>query len=237
MTMPPGSSSPVLTADKLFLTALDGDDLVTIALDRSTGKQLWRRAAPRVRREKLDPRNHPAASSPVTDGERVIVFFGDYGLLAYDTAGAELWKHELGPFNNIYGTGASPILVGDLVVLAVDQQSGSFILALNASTGKVEWRQERPEAKSGHSTPILYEPKGGKSQILLPGSFYLTSYDAVSGDKLWWVEGLSFEMKSTPVVHNGLLFIPRLRLTSQRARYRARARAIRQNDRCGRQER
>jgi outer membrane protein assembly factor BamB len=62
------------------------------------------------------------------------------------------------------------------------------------------WKVERPEAKSGHSTPILWRGPDGRDQILLPGSFLLTSYDAATGKKLWWVGGLSFEMKSTPVI-------------------------------------
>ena len=205
--VPRGSSSPVFFGDQIFLTALDGEDLVTLCLSKDDGRELWRRKAPRTRREKLDSRNHPAASSPVTDGERVIVFFGDYGVLAYDLSGRELWKKELGPFDNVYGTGASPILAGDHVILAVDQQTDSFLMALDVTSGEVAWRKERPEAKSGHSTPITYRPDGGPDQLLLPGSFYLTSYDVKTGEKLWWVEGLSFEMKSTPVVSDGLLFI------------------------------
>lgn len=205
--VPAGSSSAAITDDLLFLTALDGEDLVTLALERSSGREVWRRTAPRSRQEKLDPRNHPAASSPVTDGRTVVVFFGDYGLLAYDTSGKELWRTPLGPFNNVYGTGASPILAGGRVILAVDQQLGSFVSAFDAVTGEQVWTTPRPEAKSGHSTPILYTPDGAAPQILLPGSFLLTSYDAATGEKLWWVEGLSFEMKSTAVVADGLLFI------------------------------
>ncbi len=206
-TTPPGSSSPVIYGDLLFLTGLQGDDLVTLALDRETGRTVWQRAAPRTRREKLDPRNHPAASSPAVDGERVVVFFGEYGMLAYDHEGNELWRHPLGPFNNVYGTGASPVLAGETVLLAVDQQSNSYLLAVSATNGKEVWKTARPEAKSGHSTPILFRPTGGEMQALLPGSFYLTSYSVATGARLWWVEGLSFEMKSTPVVGDGVLYI------------------------------
>ncbi len=68
--------------------------------------------------------------------ESVFVFFGDYGLLAYDVDGRELWRQPLGPFNNIYGMGASPIVVDDLVVLACDQSTGSFIVAFDKKTGQ-----------------------------------------------------------------------------------------------------
>ena len=113
----------------------------------------------------------------------------------------------LGPFSNIYGMGASPIIVGDTLVLACDQSLGSYVMALDKRTGKVRWKVDRPEARSGHSTPILWKGPDGKDQILLPGSFLLTSYDAATGKKLWWVGGLSFEMKSTPVIGGDTIYV------------------------------
>ena len=204
---PEGYSSPVLFEDRLYLTALHDEGLWTIAYDRGNGKELWRQRAPRARTEKLDPRNHPAAASPVVDSDVVVSFFGDYGLIAYDHRGKELWRKPLGPFNNLYGVGASPILVGDRLVLAVDQQTGSFMVALAKSSGEQLWRIDRPEAKTGHSTPALYRPEGGVDQLIMPGSFFLTSFSIEDGSKLWWVRGLSFEMKSVPVIDNGRLFI------------------------------
>jgi outer membrane protein assembly factor BamB len=76
--LPEGFSSPVIAGGRIFLTGFRDDALLTLALDRATGKLLWEKKAPRDRKEKLDPRNHPAAASAATDGERVFVFFGDY---------------------------------------------------------------------------------------------------------------------------------------------------------------
>ena len=205
--LPEGFSSPVIAGSRIFLTGFRNDTLLTFALDRATGKVLWEKQAPRDRKEKLDPRNHPAAASAATDGERVFVFFGDYGLLAYDINGRELWKRPLGPFNNIYGMGASPIIVDDVVILACDQSTGSFIAAFDKRDGRERWRTPRPEARSGHSTPIVYEPPNGPKQVLLPGSFLLNAYAADSGKRLWWVGGLSFELKSVPVVDGDTLYI------------------------------
>ena len=205
--LPQGYSSPIIHDNRIFLTALRDQTLVTIAVDRTTGKVLWERAAPRSRTEKLDKRNRPAAASAATDGEHVAVFFGDYGLITYDVNGKELWKQPLGPFNNIYGMGASPIIVGDKVILSCDQSTNSFIAAWNKKTGKEVWRTPRTEARSGHSTPIVWTPRGGRPQILLPGSFLLGAYDPADGKRLWWVGGLSFEMKSTPVIHGDTLYI------------------------------
>jgi outer membrane protein assembly factor BamB len=135
------------------------------------------------------------------------VFFADFGLLSYDLNGRERWRVPLGPFNNLYGMGASPVLVDDAVVLACDQNTDSFILSVAQRDGRIRWKTPRPEAHSGHSTPILYKPAGGATQIIVPGSFMLTAYAPGSGEKLWWVGGLSFEMKSTPVVSGDTLFI------------------------------
>jgi len=205
--LPFGHSSPALTRERIFLTAARGERLVTICLDRKTGRILWEREAPRSREEKLDSRNGPAGPTPATDGTNVYVFFADFGLLSYDLNGRERWRVPLGPFNNLYGMGASPVLVDDALVLACDQNTDSFILSVAQRDGRIRWKTPRPEAHSGHSTPILYKPAGGATQIIVPGSFMLTAYAPSSGEKLWWVGGLSFEMKSTPVVSGDTLFI------------------------------
>jgi outer membrane protein assembly factor BamB len=207
IVLPPGHSSPILLGDRIYLTGFRGDALVTIAVDRVKGRVIWERAAPRVATKIVDKRNNPASPSPAVEQDGIYVFFPDYGLLAYDQAGTQRWTMPLGPFNNIYGMGASPIIVGDLVVLVCDQSVGSFVMAVDKRTGRARWKVERPEAKSGHSTPILWRGPDGKDQILVPGSFLLTSYDAASGRKLWWVGGLSFEMKSTPVIGGNTIYV------------------------------
>ncbi|HVS12425.1 MAG TPA: PQQ-binding-like beta-propeller repeat protein [Thermoanaerobaculia bacterium] len=204
---PPGHSSPILAGELIVITGEEGDELLTLAYDRATGRERWRRAAPRPRRETLDNRNGPAAPSAATDDRRIVVFFGDYGVLAYDHAGAELWRRPLGPFHNLYGMGASPILAEGRVILPLDQQVGSTLVALDAATGDQLWQVDRPEAKSGHSTAVLHRPPGGATQVVLPGSFYLTAYALEDGERRWWVRGLSFEMKSTPALSDTMLYI------------------------------
>ncbi len=131
----------------------------------------------------------------------------DFGLVSFDRQGRQRWQMPLGPFNNAYGMASSPIVVDDIVVLVCDQSIGSFMIAANRDTGQRRWRIERPEAKTGHSTPIVYRPRGAPAQLLVPGSFYLTAYSLASGQKLWWVHGLAFEMKATPVIEDGVVFI------------------------------
>jgi len=205
--LPAGHSSPVLGRDRIFLTGFEDNRLWTIAVARRDGKLLWRREVPRNRADRLQKPNNPASPSPVTDGENVFVFFQDFGLLAYDKDGKERWRVPLGPFNSYYGMAASPILVDDLVVLPCDQDTGSYMLAVEKKTGRTRWRIERPEVISGYSTPIIYRPNGGPAQIVVPESFQLSAYSVTNGEKVWWVRGLACEMKSIPALEGDTIYI------------------------------
>ncbi|MEZ5317345.1 MAG: PQQ-binding-like beta-propeller repeat protein [Vicinamibacterales bacterium] len=207
LPLPVGYSSPILLGDRIYLTGVRDQTLLTMAIDRVAGKVIWERPAPARATAPVDKRNNPASPSPAVEPGGVYVFFHDYGLIAYDEDGAERWKVPLGPFDNIYGMGSSPVIVGNLIVLACDQSTGSFLLAVDKRTGREVWRTPRPEAKSGHATPIVWRAPDGKDQILLPGSFLLTAYDPSNGERIWWVRGLSFEIKSTPVISDGTLYI------------------------------
>jgi outer membrane protein assembly factor BamB len=206
--LPAGHSSPVLTRDRIFVTAHDKDKLYVIGLDRQTGKILWQREVPRAHEGRLQNVNGPASPSPVTDGSNVYVFFQDFGMLSYDANGKERWKLPLGPFNMFYGFGASPILVDDKVILPVDQDNpSSYLIAVDKSSGKLSWKVERPVVISGYSTPIVYQPKQGAKQIIIPESFQVSAYSVADGKRVWWVRGLACEMKSIASHDNEYLYI------------------------------
>jgi outer membrane protein assembly factor BamB len=204
--LPPGHSSPIVSRNRIFLTAVEDDKLYTLCLNTADGKVLWKREAPRPRREALHKLNHPASATPVSDGRNVFVFFGDYGLLSYDHNGNERWRLPLGPFQNVYGIGVSPMLAGDNVILVIDQNRGSYILAIGKDDGKQKWRKPRPEALSGSSTPIV-TASGNQTLILAPSSFRMDVYAADTGEAVWWIRGLPSEMKSVPLIANGLVFV------------------------------
>jgi len=208
--LPAGHSSPVLWRGRIYLTGLDGETLYTYCLDADSGRLVWRRAAPRPRVDTVDGRNHPASPTPAVGAEGVFVFFPEFGVVAYDHLAEELWRVPLGPFDNDYGMGASPILHDGRVLLACDQALGSYLVAFAADTGTELWRADRPTARSGHCTPILcpLDSAHGSADIelLLPGSFYLDAYDVDSGEKRWSAGGLSFEMKSVPILWGDLVF-------------------------------
>ncbi len=199
--LPPGHSSPVLTSNRIFVTAHSKEKenykLLVICLDRQTGRLLWQREVPRSHVGRLQNVNGPASPSPVTDGSNIYVFFQEYGMVSYDGAGKERWRLPLGPFNMFYGFGASPILVDDKVVLPVDQDSpSSYLIAVDKNSGRMRWKVDRPVVISGYSTPIIYQPKRGPKQIVIPESFQLSAYSVEDGKRVWWVRGLACEMKS-----------------------------------------
>ena len=204
--VPPGHSSPSVAGDKIVLSAFEGEKIFTIALDRASGRILWRREAPRPRKQELQPNNSPASATPVSDGKNVYSFFADFGLLAYGPDGNELWRMPLGPFNNPFGHGASPILAGDLLLMVCDQDTNSFLLAIDKATGRVRWRTERPHAQRGYATPVLYRPPGGRTQVLVAGSYQVNGYDLQSGKPVWWIRGLPWQVKPTPVLADDVIY-------------------------------
>jgi outer membrane protein assembly factor BamB len=211
-SLPAGHSSPVLTHDRIFVTAhtseKDKYKLLVICLDRQTGKLLWQREVPRTLVGRLQNVNGPASPSPVTDGSNVYVFFQEFGVVSFDANGKERWKLPLGPFNMFYGFGASPILVDDKVILPVDQDNPtSYLLAVDRNNGRVRWKVDRPVVISGYSTPIIYQPKRGPKQIIIPESFQLSAYSVDNGKRVWWVRGLACEMKSIASNDGEFLYI------------------------------
>ncbi len=205
--LPAGHGSPVIANGRIFLTAVHQERLYTLCLDPVTGRTLWKREAPRPRREKLHSLNNPASPTPVADAANVYVFFPDFGVLSYTREGKERWRLPVGPFNNVYGIGVSPILADDVVVLVIDQDKNSFIAAISQSDGKERWRKPRPEALSGSSTPVVVKRPGKPSLILAPASFRMDVYSARDGEAEWWVRGLPSEMKAVPVVIGDLVYI------------------------------
>ena len=131
-----------------------------LALDRATGRELWRREVPRRQTggSRTSTARHRRRRSPTAHS--VYAFFQDFGLIAFTTDGKELWQMPLGPFNMFYGFGASPIVVDGTLVLPVDQDTGSYLLGVDAKTGKPRYKIDRPGVISGYSTPTVYRAEG-----------------------------------------------------------------------------
>jgi outer membrane protein assembly factor BamB len=200
-----GHSSPVLWGGKIFLTTFDDGKLFAVCLDRASGRILWSKEVAVEKIEQVHRISNPAAATPCTDGERVYFHFGSFGLLALDFDGNEVWRVPLPLPVNDFGCGSSPILVDGTVVLLRDQDVGSFLLAVDAKTGKQVWRTERPGFFRGHSTPFLWR-HDGIGEIVVTGAVRLTSYDPATGGELWSTTGLSRVANATATAGEGLLF-------------------------------
>jgi outer membrane protein assembly factor BamB len=201
----PGKSSPVLTRRHVFITAFENGKLFTQSFDRETGKLLWERSVDRARVEPANTLNHPAAITPVTDGEMVYVFFPEYGLVAYSADGKERWKAPLGPFSNEMGHSSCPIIAGENVVLVLDQMLGSYIAAFDRRNGELRWKTPREEM-DGYATPLLYQPAGAAAAVITASRGQLGAHRVDNGKRLWSWKKLSPSEVASPILVNDTLF-------------------------------
>jgi outer membrane protein assembly factor BamB len=207
VSVPPGHSSPVIHGERIYLTAVRDKDLLTLALGRKTGKPLWEAKAPYQQLEKIHKIGSYAQSTPVTDGQVIISYFGSSGLLCYDPAGKQLWHRPMGPFKNDLGAGSSPILAGDKVILNQDHDIDSFLLAVDRRTGKTVWRVDRSEFPVSYASPVLWE-SGGQKQVVVSGSLRVVGYDLETGKEVWTVRGLARAVHMSPSVGpDGTLYV------------------------------
>ena len=206
-----GLSSPIIWEGRIFLTEFDREkkQLATLCIDRRTGKILWRRMVAPEQIEKVHEISSPAGSTPVTDGERVYVYFGSYGLIAYDMNGNLKWEKRFPMPENPYGAVASPIVAGDLLVVN-HQGKDAYLLAVNRNDGRTVWKTDRSMFQYGWSTPVHWRHDGIDEIVVLGGDFKpnqrLMAYNLADGAERWWVGGLPPCGKSTPVIGGGMLF-------------------------------
>jgi outer membrane protein assembly factor BamB len=165
------------------------------------GKLLWQHAAPRPEKhEVLYWKNTLASSTPVTDGERVIVFFGNAGLVCCDFAGERLWHTDLGTFPTMHGPGSTPVLYEDLVIVIQEQNVGtSLCAAFDKRTGREVWSKPRPNSM-GWSSPLVLRV-GDRDELIYNGSNQVIAYDPRTGDELWRAAGTSIE--AIPMIVSG----------------------------------
>lgn len=218
----PGASTPIVSGERVFLTAVDdvGEALLAICLDLASGEERWVHTAGSGYRPggqgsptDIHDRSNYASPSPVTDGERVVFFFGNGDLVAYSFEGQELWRRNLqkdyGDFAFQWTFSASPTLWGGRLfvpVLQRDQPANglgkqgaeSFLLAIDPETGETAYRHVRPskavmESRESYATPIPFEGSDGREEILIVGGDVITGHEPRSGKELWrwgtWNEG------------------------------------------------
>ncbi|HEX3147525.1 MAG TPA: PQQ-binding-like beta-propeller repeat protein [Gemmataceae bacterium] len=179
-----------------------------ICLNAADGKILWtstaRESKPTI---PTQGSNTYATETPVTDGERVYAYFGMHGLYAFDFAGKEVWKLDLGsyPMAMGFGTGSSPALADGKVIVQCDNERESFLVAVDTKTGKEAWRTKRTE-RTAYSSPLVWKNKM-RTEIVCMGSQKVRSYAVATGKELWELGGMSGQPKATPVATDDLLIV------------------------------
>lgn len=208
--LPAGNSSPCVAGARVFVTgavaAEDGRRVETICVDRETGEVLWRRAFRALAEERVHDINGPASATPTCDGERVVSYFGGFGLVAHDLEGEELWRREMPPPKNSFGSAASPVFAGGELIYLHDTSEESWLEALEPETGATRWKVLREGFGSGWSTPARWQ-RDGSDLLLVYGVGWLTAYDLADGVERWSVPGLTDEPIVTPVFGEGLVFV------------------------------
>jgi outer membrane protein assembly factor BamB len=206
---PSGMSSPIIAGDKLVITAFDDGKLYTIAYNRADGREAWRAHAPLKKLEEFHKvEGSPAASTSATDGKRVVSYFGSCGLVCHDLSGKELWKHEMPPtaIAGNFGSGVSPIIAGDTVVLVRDDVKDAKIIALDLVTGSPRWETKR-QSPTSYSTPVVWDTPRGR-EVAVAGHARMIGYELKSGKEQWYVHAVPSGCVASPVVGDGgtLLF-------------------------------
>ena len=215
----PGNSSPIVWGNRVFITQAEGTRRTVICVDRDTGKRLWQSGPTYDLPEPTMKDSNPyCAASPITDGTRVIAFFGSAGLYCFDFKGRELWHTELGKIAHMFGTASSPCLEGDLCYAFVGPGTNETMVAVNKRTGKIAWRTEalmpRPQdlthvSTNGPpigtwSTPQVIQHHGRK-ELIMSFDFRFGGYDARTGELLWDQDGLGLQTYVTPLWTDGIL--------------------------------
>jgi outer membrane protein assembly factor BamB len=187
---------------------------VLYAIDTRSGRILWERtAAEGEPRNKRHIKNTYASATPVTDGRLVVAWFGSEGVHAYDVNGAFRWKVDLGRVDmgayNIptfeWGPASSPIIWEDLVILQCDTQADSFLLALDAETGRTAWKTDRDELPSWGTPTVIDTPNG--AELVTNASNFIRGYDPRTGEERWRLGRSSKITAPTPIAAGGLAIV------------------------------
>lgn len=198
---PTGNSSPIVLGKRIYFTGYEGDDLSTLCLDADRGSVVWKKTIKRERNQAPHPRNGATTPTPATDGRNLFIYYPDFGLLAYDRDGTELWRVPLGSFGAVQGMAVSPVYAEGKVILLVDTPEEAFVTAYDAKSGKPVWKAERPIGFLGsYATPSIYKPANGPAQLIVAGAVELTSYQIKTGERLWWARGVTNAPAALPLV-------------------------------------
>ncbi len=215
----PGTSSPVFIGDRIFITCYTGynvpgqdegnqNDLLRhlLCLDRKTGKQLWNTEVAARLPEQVGIRDEHgyASSTPAVDGDRVYCFFGKSGVFAFDHAGKQLWQAAVGDDLSAWGSAASPVLHGDLVIVNASVESES-LFAFDRKSGEEKWRVRG--IKESWNTPLVVTTKDGQTELVVAIAGKILGLDPATGKQRWsCATDITWYMVPSLVAHDGIVY-------------------------------
>ena len=203
--LPAGHSSPSIWGDRIFLTSFETESkkLELLCVSATTGEILWRRAAPAPEIEETHVVSNPATASPAVDQDRVYAYFSSYGVMAFDHAGEAQWTAPLAMPKTHHGSGASPVLAGELLILNHDAMQGGYLLALDRRTGKEVWKQLYQGAGrvESYSTPLVWH-----DELILHRAGVIEAYQVSDGARLWSMPE-NTSGASTPVASGDMIYV------------------------------
>jgi hypothetical protein len=223
----PGSSSPILCGDRVFVTCYSGygverddpgniEDLKRhlLCLDRNNGSVVWSRVVEAEMPEDPFsglgmPEHGYATNTPVTDGQRVYVFFGKTGVLAFDLQGNELWQTDVGreSSNRRWGTAASLILYKEMVIVNASEESQS-IRALDKMTGKEVWKAEGTALELAYATPAIVELDDGRRELVIGMPNEIWGLNPDTGKLSWYAEtSIGGNVAPSPIAKDGIVYV------------------------------
>ncbi len=207
VALPAGHSSPVVWKDRIFLTGFEpeGSRLQVLCLDRKDGAVLWRRETTVTEVEKVHSISNPATATVAVDGERVYAYFGSAGLFAYSVDGKPLWSVPMPVAKVRFGSGTSPVVAGDRVILSRDGEPESFLLAVDRRTGRTKWKQplvtDPSSPVGGHATPVVWN-----DQVVLHRPSEIAAFDLDDGARRWSLDA-STTGTAMPVASPAALYV------------------------------
>lgn len=220
-----GHGSPTIVGDRIFLATAEYDREVQSVLcyDRHTGERIWKAD---VHRGGFPNGGHGksnlGSASVASDGSRVFINFLNGGAVyttALTTEGKQIWQTKVSDFVLHQGFGSSPAIYRSLVIASADNKGGGALVALDRSSGKLVWKQERPKL-ANYTSPIILQASG-REQLLLTGCNLVSSFDPLKGTKLWEIEGSTTEVVTSAVTDGELVFVsggyPRRHVSAVRA--------------------
>ena len=206
-----GHASPVVWDNRVFITSTDDDAGKFVScFNVADGSDVWKRSFPGKVYQK-NTLNSFAAATPALDKDHLYLAWTtpeEYTIVALDQqTGKDAWRRNLGPFTSQHGSGASPIVFGDILIVPNDQDGASSVIALDCTTGKTRWTTPRRTTKASYSTPIIYSGQTGAAELILTSHAHgISSFDPHTGKLNWELPVMEYRTVGSPIMAGGLIF-------------------------------